>query len=78
MPSKSTSSCFERAESLRRLIAVDGELIETGTGGIKANPLIMAELQARALCARLMGKLNLNNEPKRPPGRPPNGKPGRY
>jgi hypothetical protein len=40
---------YERAESLRREIAVVGELIETPTCGVKANPLIMAELQARSL-----------------------------
>ena len=39
---------LDRAENLRRQIAVEGELIETHTGGIKANPLLMCELQARA------------------------------
>ena len=63
---------LDRAENLRRQIAVEGELIETHTGGIKANPLLMCELQARALVARLLGKLSLSNEPKRGPGRPPN------
>jgi hypothetical protein len=69
---------LDRTENLRRQIAVEGELIETHTGGIKANPLLMCELQARALVARLLGKLNLSNEPKRGPGRPPNSKPGHY
>jgi hypothetical protein len=64
-------AAYERAEGLRKLIAVDGELIESKAGGIKANPLLMVEITARALCARLIGKLNLDNEPKRGPGRPP-------
>jgi hypothetical protein len=63
---------LDRANSLRRQIAVSGEEVETGNGSTKANPLIMAELQARGLVARLLGRLNLNNEPKRGPGRPPN------
>jgi hypothetical protein len=63
---------LDRAESLRRQIAVSGEEIETGNGSTKANPLIMAELQARSLVARLLDKLKLGNEPKRGPGRPPN------
>jgi hypothetical protein len=62
---------LDRAENLRRQIAVETELIETHAGGIKANPLLMCELQARALVARLIGKLKLDNEPKRGPGRPP-------
>jgi hypothetical protein len=43
----------DRAESLRQQILISGELIETLTGSIKANPLLMLEnCQARALCAR--------------------------
>jgi hypothetical protein len=60
---------YERAESLRRQIAVDGELIETHTGG---DPLLMCELQARSLVARLLEGLRRSNESKRGPGRPPN------
>jgi hypothetical protein len=52
-----------------------GELIETQTGGINANPLLMVELQARALCARLLDKL-VPDESKCGPGRPPNLRPG--
>ncbi len=38
----------------------------------RANPLIMVELTARALVARLLGKLDLlDTKPKRGPGRPP-------
>ena len=64
----------ERAESLRQQIRTSGELIETLTGGIKANPLLMVELQARALCARLLDKL-VPADDKRGPGRPPNQRP---
>jgi len=67
------SQAYDRAESLRRQILVAGELIETKGGGVKANPLIMAELQARAVVARLLGRLGVldTDEPKRGPGRPP-------
>ena len=62
----------DRAESLRRQILVSGEVIELDGGSIKANPLIMVELTARALVARLLGKLDLLDiKPKRGPGRPP-------
>jgi hypothetical protein len=64
-------ACYDRAERLRVLIADSGEEIATATGSTKANPLIALELQARALLARLLGKLHLSDEPKRGPGRPP-------
>jgi phage terminase small subunit len=70
-------ACYERAESLRAQIAISGEEIETGIGSTKANPLIALELQARSLCARLIGKLHLSDEPKRL-GRPPNAGAGRW
>jgi phage terminase small subunit len=41
----------DRAESLRQQISTSGELIETPTGAIKANPLLMVELQACAVRA---------------------------
>src|SRR5262245_28076885 len=47
----------DTAERLRRQIAVDGDMIETGNGGTKLNPAIMAEIAARSLVARLLGKL---------------------
>jgi hypothetical protein len=62
----------DRAETLRQEIAIGGELIETPRGGIKANPLIALELQARALAARLLARLGvLDSKDKRGPGRPP-------
>jgi hypothetical protein len=65
------AQAYDRAERLRGLIAEEGEMIATGTGSSKPNGCIALELQARALCARLIGKLHLSDEPKRPPGRPP-------
>ena len=70
------SQGYDRAESLRRQIQVAGELIETSGGAVKANPLIMAELQARSLVARLLGSLGcrecrhgtLHTQAKNPPG----------
>ena len=67
-------ACHARdtAERLRRQIAVDGDMIETGNGSSKLNPAIVAELQARSLTARLLDKLGvLNDGEKRKPGRPP-------
>jgi hypothetical protein len=64
-------ACCDRAERLRVLIADSGEEIATAGGSTKANPLIALELQARALAARLLGRLNLSDEPKPGPGRPP-------
>jgi phage terminase small subunit len=65
----------DRAESLRQQIVTSGELIETAQiGCFKANPLLMVELHARALCARLLDKL-VPAEDKRGPGRPPNMRP---
>jgi hypothetical protein len=66
--------CHGRAESLRRLIAVHGELIETADGNSKVNGLLTVELQCRALCSRLLGKL-VGPEDKPRMGRPPGQKP---
>jgi hypothetical protein len=71
------AQAYDRAERMRLLIAAQGETISTGTGSSKPNGCIALELQARALCARLVGKLHLTDEPRRGPGRPPNIGPGR-
>jgi hypothetical protein len=68
-------SCHSRAESLRRLIAVEGELIQTADGNAKVNGLLMVELQCRALCARLLDKLRAPADRPTRMGRPPNQKP---
>jgi hypothetical protein len=72
------AQAYDRAERMRLLIAEEGEMISTGTGSSKPNGCIALELRARALCARLIGKLHLSDEPKRGPGRPPNIGPGRW
>jgi hypothetical protein len=64
------AQAYDRAERMRLLIAEQGEMIDTATGSQKPNGCIALELQARALCARLIGKLHLSDEPKRSPGRP--------
>jgi phage terminase small subunit len=63
---------YSRAEGLRRIIAIEGETVTTETG-FKANPLMMVELQARALCTRLLDRL-IPAEDKRGRGRPSNEK----
>lgn len=63
--------CADRAESLRLQILTDSELIKTPHGTTKANPLIVLELQARALAVRLLGRLGVLDSEKKRPGRPP-------
>jgi phage terminase small subunit len=62
--------CHSRAESLRQQIVAHGELIITEHGAVKANPLLMVEVQCRALCSRLLSKLRAPEEKPRM-GRPP-------
>jgi P27 family predicted phage terminase small subunit len=65
-------SAFDRAETLHARIEEDGETIMLPGGSMKANPLLMVEISARSLVARLLGRLGLlDGEPKRGPGRPP-------
>jgi hypothetical protein len=47
--------------------------IETETGAVKANPLLMVEVSCRALCSRLLGKLRAPEDKPRM-GRPPSVK----
>src|SRR4051812_44625883 len=51
-----TDACVARdtAERLRLQIDLSGDEIETGNGSTKANPLIMVQLTARGLTARLL------------------------
>ena len=61
----------DRAEACREIIDTDGELVRTKTGA-RSHPLLRDELNNRALCARLLGKLGLDLEPLRSgAGRPP-------
>src|SRR5262245_45368422 len=62
----------DRAEGPRRQIEAAGELVEAPGAAIKANPLIMLEIAARALVARLLGRLGvLDSGEKDALGRPP-------
>jgi terminase small subunit-like protein len=60
-------AAYGMAERLRRQIAADGEMIETDNGvGMKLNPMIVAEIAARSLTARMLSRLGvLDTEPKR-------------
>jgi hypothetical protein len=61
----------DRAESCRKQIDADGEVIRTKMG-LKDHPLLKHELAARAFIVRTLGRLGLDLEPVRPgPGRPP-------
>jgi phage terminase small subunit len=65
----------DTAERLRLQIQDAGDVITLPSGSSKANPLLMVELTARNLTARLLGRLGLlDTGDKRGPGRPP--KPG--
>jgi hypothetical protein len=62
----------DRAESMRQQIEASGSTVAAGRNGHKANPLIMPEIAARALVARLLARLGvLDSGEKRSPGRPP-------
>jgi hypothetical protein len=66
------AQAYDTAERLRRQIQVSGDEIALPGGSMKANPLIMVEIAARSLVARLLGRLDvLDTGPKRGPGRPP-------
>jgi hypothetical protein len=61
----------DRAESCRKQIDADGELVRTKTG-VREHPLLKAEIACRAFVVRTLGRLGLDLEPVRPsPGRPP-------
>jgi hypothetical protein len=63
----------DRAESCRRHIDEDGEVIR-GRGSVRDHPLIKHELAARAFVVRTLARLGLDLEPVRSgPGRPPGG-----
>ena len=63
---------LDRAESLRRRIDADGEMIQS-PNGVKANPLLREELGNRVFLARTLQRLGLDREPVRMLGRPPRG-----
>ena len=65
-------SALDRAERCRRQITTDGEVVRGGRAGmLRAHPLLVSELQSRALACRLLQRLGLDLEPVRAgPGRP--------
>jgi hypothetical protein len=62
---------LDRAERCRRVIDEQGEAMKCKGGVFKEHPLLRAELQNRALVARLITKLGIDLEPIRAIGRPP-------
>jgi hypothetical protein len=55
----------DRAESLRKQIARDGEIIGSSTGMLRDHPAIKHELAARAFVVRTLHRLGLDVEPVR-------------
>jgi hypothetical protein len=61
----------DRAETCRKQIDADGEVIR-GKTGLRDHPLLKHEIAARAFVVRTLGRLGLDLEPVRSgPGRPP-------
>ena len=65
------SLALDRAESCRRQIEADGLLTEDRFEQAKAHPLIASERDARSAFRMLYRELNLDEDEKKPPGRPP-------
>ena len=63
---------LDRAESLRKRIDEDGEMI-SGPNGLRAHPLLREELGNRVFLARSLQRLGLDREPVQMLGRPPRG-----
>ena len=58
-----SQACFAASRADRcRAIDQDGELLRVGKA-VRSHPLLRDELQNRAPCARLLGKLGLDLEP---------------
>ena len=65
-------SALDRAERCRRQITADGEVVRGGRAGmLRAHPLLVTEIQSRALACRLLQRLGLDLEPVKAVGRPP-------
>jgi hypothetical protein len=61
---------LDRAESCRKTIDDDGEVVRTEGGPLKDHPLIKHELASRAFVARTLQRLGLDVEAIKPVGRP--------
>ena len=64
-------AALDRAEACRVLIDRDGEVTRIKGGGMKDHPALKHELANRAFLVRTLGRLGLDVEAIRPPGRPP-------
>jgi phage terminase small subunit len=53
-------SSFDRGEQARQAIALDGALIATDAGGVKAHPAVTIERDSRIAFARLLRELDLD------------------
>jgi hypothetical protein len=61
---------LDRAEACREIIDRDGELLRTKTG-VRDNPLLKHELNARAFVVKTLHRLGVDLEALKPLGRPP-------
>lgn len=60
----------DRAEECAQRLAKDGPVLKT-RAGVKAHPLIQAEIACRSFVARALSKLGVLFEPQKAVGRPP-------
>jgi phage terminase small subunit len=60
----------DRAEECAQRLAKDGPVLKT-RAGVKAHPLIQAEIACRSFVARALSKLGVLFEPQKMIGRPP-------
>jgi hypothetical protein len=63
------AAALDRAEALSAAITEQGETIIT-KGGIRSHPSVKDEIACRALCARLLQRLGVLDQPIKAPGRP--------
>lgn len=68
---RQASECADRLASLTARIQADGEVVRN-KNGLRAHPLLAAEIAARSFICRTLQRLGLDLEPLRlGPGRPP-------
>jgi hypothetical protein len=64
-------AALDVAEQCATAIKADGPVIRLKGGGIREHPALRAELAHRSFIVRTLGKLGLDYEPVKVPGRPP-------
>lgn len=67
--------CLDLAEACRERIAADGLVVEDRFEQDRAHPLLNTERDARNAFCRIYRALKLDEEDRRPPGRPPGWSP---